>query len=131
MFKLFKKEVKRVYLDNAGATKVSAIAKRAFIDALDLFGNPSAIHQEGDRASHALQKARNSVATTLNAHSYEVIFVGTGTESCNLAIIGAINAAHGIEKPHIITTAIEHPAVLEPIKQLEKSGRVSVTYLPV
>jgi cysteine desulfurase len=131
MFKLFKKEVKRVYLDNAGATKVSAIAKRAFIDALDLFGNPSAIHQEGDRASHALQKARNSVATTLNAHSYEVTFVGTGTESCNLAIIGAINAAHGIEKPHIITTAIEHPAVLEPIKQLEKSGRVSVTYLPV
>lgn len=131
MFNLFNKKAKRIYLDNAGATRISAKALRAFSEALSLFGNPSAIHKEGDQASHALQKARNSVATTMNAHSYEVTFVGTGTESCNLAILGTIQATEGIGKPHIITSTIEHPAVLEPIRSLEKEGKVKVTYLPV
>lgn len=131
MFNLFTKKAKRIYLDNAGATKMSAKAMRALSESLMLFGNPSAIHKEGDHASHALQKARNSVATTMNAHSYEVSFVGTGTESCNLAILGAISAVQGVEKPHIITSVIEHPAVLEPIRHLEKEGKVEVTYLPV
>jgi cysteine desulfurase len=131
MFTLFSKKTKRIYLDNAGATPVSAKAIHALSEALSLFGNPSAIHKEGDQASHALQKARNSVATTMNAHSYEVTFVGTGTESCNLAILGTIRAVQGIKIPHIITSVIEHPAVLEPIRELEKNGRVAVTYLPV
>jgi cysteine desulfurase len=131
MFNLFKQNTKRIYLDNAGATKVSDRAKRALVESLDFFGNSSAIHQEGDRASHALQKARNSIATSLNAHSYEITFVGTGTESCNMAILGIAMALEGVEKPHIITSAIEHPAVLEPIRTLEKWGKVRVTYLPV
>jgi cysteine desulfurase len=137
MFTLFSKKAKRIYLDNAGATKVSEKAKRALMDSLDLFGNPSAIHQEGDRASHALQKARNSIATTINAHSYEVTFVGTGTESCNLAILGTVmGSQQSIDNrrqtiPHIITSAIEHPSVLEPIRALEKWGKARVTYLPV
>jgi cysteine desulfurase len=131
MFNLFTKKAKRVYLDNAGATRISTKAMQALSDSLSLFGNPSAIHKEGDQASHALQKARNSVATSMNAHSYEVTFVGTGTESCNLAILGTVLAVQGIEKPHIITSAIEHPAVLEPIRHLEKDGKVKVTYLPV
>ncbi|MEZ0209159.1 MAG: cysteine desulfurase family protein [Candidatus Paceibacterota bacterium] len=131
MFTFFNTKAKRVYLDNAGATKVSDKAKRALVDSLDVFGNPSAIHQEGDKASHALQKARNSIATSLNAHSYEITFVGTGTESCNLAIMGTITSVSGSTKPHIITSVIEHPAVLEPIRNLEKEGKVEVTYLPV
>lgn len=165
MFGLFTKEKnrakKRVYLDHAGATPVSSRAQAALMESLSLFGNPSAIHQEGDRASHLLQKARNLVAQALNAHSYEVLFTGTGTESCNLALYGVVNAwiqensSHAAHKkltsdsesknltpnsqpltvecclPHIITSSIEHPAVLEPIKQLERDGRVEVTYLPV
>lgn len=131
MFTLFKRTPKRVYLDNAGATPVSVRALRALMNGLRQFGNPSAIHQEGDHASHALQKARNVIATILNVHSYEVIFVGTGTESCNLAILGTIAKADTVSLPHVITSVIEHPAVLEPIRHLEKEGKVRVTYLPV
>ncbi len=131
MFNLFTKKQKRIYLDNAGATPVSKRAQDVLIERLSVFGNPSAIHQEGDKASQVLQKARNTVATVLNAHSYEVTFVGTGTESCNIAILGTIAKVAGISLPHIITTEIEHPAVLEPIRHLEKRGKVRVTYLPV
>jgi cysteine desulfurase len=137
MFNPFSTKPRRVYLDNAGATKVSTRAKSALVEALDVFGNPSAIHQEGDRASQMLQKARNAVATILNAHSYEMTFVGTGTESCNLAILGTYlgaieNLKFKIEnsRPHVIVSCIEHPAVLEPIKKLEREGKVVVTYLP-
>ncbi len=131
MFNLFTKKQKRIYLDNAGATPVSKRAQAVLIERLSVFGNPSAIHQEGDKASQVLQKARNTVATALNAHSYEITFVGTGTESCNIAILGTIAKVSGITLPHIITTEIEHPAVLEPIRHLEKTGKVRVTYLPV
>lgn len=131
MFGIFSTKPKRIYLDNAGATPMSEKAKLALTQAFDTFGNPSAIHKEGDRASHLLSRARNMIATAMNAHSYEVTFVGTGTESCNLAILGTVLSSHGVENPHIITSSIEHPAVLEPIKYLEKQGKVRVTYLPV
>jgi len=133
MFNLFNKKAKRIYLDNAGATPLGESAKHTLLKYGDVFGNPSAIHKEGDLASQALQKARNTIATVLNAHSYEIIFTGNGTESCNLAILGCSShwVVRGGQLPHIITTEIEHPAVLEPIKYLEKQGRVTVTYLPV
>lgn len=136
MFNLFKKKIRRIYLDNAGATPVSARAKRALVDTLSLYGNPSAIHKEGDKASYALQKARNRIATALNAHSYEIVFTSTGTESCNFAILGTYEgskqwAVRSGQLPHIITSTIEHPAVLEPIKKLEREGKAIVTYLPV
>lgn len=110
---------------------MSSRALKTLIETASLFGNASAIHKEGDAASRALQKARNMVATALNAHSYEILFVGTGTESCNTAILGIISAANDSTVPHIITTSIEHPSVMEPIKKLEKEGKVTVTYLPV
>ena len=122
---------KRIYLDNAGATPLSQKALEALSSSYSIFGNPSAIHKEGDLASQTLQKARNTIATALNAHSYEITFTGNGTESCNLAILGTVKSKMDVEKPHIITTSIEHPSVLEPIKQLEKWGKVRVTYLPV
>lgn len=131
MFNLFSQNKKRIYLDTAGATPLGKSSKEALLKYADFFGNPSAIHKEGDIASQLLQKARNTIATALNAHSYEIIFTGNGTESCNLAILGMMKSKMEVEKPHIITTAIEHPAVLEPIKQLEKWGKVTVTYLPV
>jgi cysteine desulfurase len=131
MFTLLSRKKRRIYLDNAGATPMSGSSRKTLVDAFDLYGNPSAIHKEGDKASHALQRARNAIATVLNAHSYEMTFTGTGTESCNLAIMGIMKSRMDVEKPHIITTAIEHPSVLEPIKQLEKWGKATVTYLPV
>jgi cysteine desulfurase len=86
-----------------------------------------------------LDKARAMCATTLNAHAYEVYFMSSGTESCNLAITGvysAFSTTHNPQPtttplPHIITSSIEHPAVLEPIKKLEREKKVRVTYLPV
>lgn len=131
MFAFFNKKNGRVYLDNAGSTPMSTASKNALFDALSFFGNASAIHKEGDQASHALQKARNQIATTLNAHSYEILFASTGTESCNMAILGTVEAAKEIALPHVITSVIEHPAVLEPIRELEKKGKIRVTYVPV
>lgn len=128
----------RVYLDNAGATEVGVCALHALLEALNTYGNPSGIHHEGADASQLLDTARARCATELNAHAYEVYFVGSGTESCNLAVLGVYEGykrqtteERGQTIPHIITSAIEHPAVLEPVKWLEKNGKVSVTYLPV
>lgn len=133
MFTLFKKKEKRVYLDHAGGAPVSLLARQALRENIFLFGNPSAIHKEGDQASRLLTSARNKIATTINAHSYEVYFTSSGTESCNLAIYGTIAAwkKSNSGTPHVIVSAIEHPAVLEPVRALEKEGQVSVTYVPV
>ncbi len=136
---LFNKKQKRIYLDNAGATEIGERAKRALLEALATYGNPSGIHKEGAEASVLLDKARAMCATEINAHAYEVYFVSSGTESCNLAILGTYfsfskNVKLKTENsplPHIITSSIEHPAILEPIKSLEKEGKISVTYLPV
>ena len=139
VFSFLKQKSNRVYLDNAGATEIGARAKRALVEALSIYGNPSAIHKEGDIAGRLLDKARNICAKILNAHAYEIYFVGSGTESCNLAVIGTyfgFSTTYNLQPetyllPHIIVSAIEHPAVLEPIRHLEKSGKVRVTYLPV
>lgn len=138
MFTFFQKKQKRIYLDNAGATEIGGHASRALLESLSIYGNPSAIHQEGVEAALLLDKARALCATVLNAHAYEIYFTGTGTESCNLAVLGTYEGHRKHELgsknqgiPHIITSSIEHPAVLEPIHQLEKKGLVTVTYLPV
>ena len=141
MYNFFKKIFnvnKRVYLDYAGATPTSARAKRALSESAYIYGNPSAIHKEGVEAGLLLDKARTICGNVLNAHSYEIYFVGSGTESCNLAILGTYQGfrqqtldSRQQKIPHIITSAIEHPAVLEPIHYLEKQGLVRVTYLTV
>ncbi|MDD4989612.1 MAG: aminotransferase class V-fold PLP-dependent enzyme, partial [Candidatus Pacebacteria bacterium] len=127
MFSFFKQKSKRVYLDNAGATEIGARAERALLESLSLYGNPSGIHKEGVEAGLLLDKARALCATALNAHAYEIYFVGSGTESCNLAVLGTYNGyvkhearsmkqeeIRGTNKvaslPHIITSSIEHPA---------------------
>ena len=138
MFTFFRNTKERVYLDNAGATEIGARAERALIEALRIYGNPSGIHKEGVEAGLFLDKARAFCATVLNAHAYEIYFVGSGTESCNLAVLGTYLGSTKNEErrtkngiPHIITSSVEHPAVLEPIRLLEKEGKVTVTYLPV
>lgn len=139
ILQFFTSKEKRIYLDNAGATEIGERAKRALLEALSTYGNPSGIHKEGAEASVLLDKARAMCATVLNAHAYEIYFTSSGTESCNLAVLGTYDSyrrQHTKDKepqtlPHIITSSIEHPAILETIKLLEREGKVTVTYLPV
>lgn len=93
----------------------------------ECFGNPSSIHATGRRARRHLDEAREKMAAVLGVRPNEVIFTSGGTESNNLAIRGAVLAAEG---GHIVTSSIEHPAVLETCRALEKTG-IAVTYLDV
>lgn len=127
---------KRVYLDNAGATNMSARAKRALVLAIDTYGNPSAIYKEGDVAKKELDNVRKKMGDLINARKHEVYFTGTGTESCNLAIFGVYLAwkkenEHSTKLPHIIISSIEHPAVMEVVNYLSINSLANVTYLPV
>lgn len=106
---------------------VSKKIKRYFWDTSAGFDNPSSIHKEGLLASKKVDEARQQIANILFAHPNEIIFTGSGTESDNLAILGTAELS---TKKHIITTAIEHKAVLEPCRYLQKKG-YRVTYLGV
>ena len=118
----------KVYLDHAATTPVAKEVLDAMIEFFDeKFGNASSLHLYGREAREALEKSREEVAELINADADEIIFTGSGTESDNLAIKG-IAFAHG--KGHIITSKIEHPAVLETCRYLEKKG-YEVTYLSV
>ncbi|MDD4989857.1 MAG: cysteine desulfurase family protein [Candidatus Pacebacteria bacterium] len=126
--------MKRIYLDNAATTKIDKQVFAAMEPYLKQdFGNPSSLHWFGEKAHEAVSKSRQQVADFLGCNFLEVFFTGSATESDNLAILGVVKAAQkkGIAKPHIITSAIEHPAVLEPIKYLEKAGEIEATYLAV
>lgn len=118
----------KVYLDHAATTPVDKEVLEAMLPFFDeKFGNASSLHTYGREAREALEKSREEVAKLINADADEIIFTGSGTESDNLAIKG-IAFKHG--KGHIITSKIEHPAVLETCKYLEKKG-FDVTFLPV
>ena len=122
-----------IYLDNAASTPVLEEVFQEMIPYLkESYGNPSSIHKFGREAMYAIQKARKQVAGIINANQRDVIFTSGGTEANNLAIKGAALRMREINprKKHIVTSSIEHEAVLEPIKDLERIG-FEVTYLPV
>ena len=122
--------MRRVYLDNNATTTLAPEVFEAMKPYLvEDFGNASSIHWFGQRAKNAVEKARQQVAKLLNARPSEVIFTSGGTESDNAAIFGIVQAAR-VADPHIITTGIEHHAVLNTAQALEKRG-VSVTYVRV
>jgi len=89
--------------------------------------NPSSLHSLGQAANRAVTQARQTIAGIINGHADEIIFTSGGTESDNLAIYGILAAAASKAKPHIITTAIEHHAVLEPLLDLQKKGQILLT----
>lgn len=91
------------------------------------FGNPSSIHHYGNKARHAVERARKQAADLINAKTDEIIFTSGGTEANNMAILGT---ASRFKSGHIITSCIEHPSVINPLKHLEGLG-FKVTYLPV
>lgn len=116
------------YLDNAATTRVSQSAARAALEAMtEGFGNPSARYELGTQAAKELKSHRETVAKALGCDSRELFFTSCGTEGDNWAIQAALWKNRRVGK-HIITTAIEHAAVLEPCKRLEQQG-YEVTYL--
>ena len=122
--------MRRVYLDNNATTPLAPEVFEAMKPyLLEDYGNASSIHWYGQRARNAVEKARQQVAKLINARPGEVIFTSGGTESDNAAIFGIVQAAR-VAAPHVVTTAIEHHAVLNTAQALEKRG-VSVTYLRV
>jgi cysteine desulfurase len=116
-----------IYLDHNATTPLDPEVKAAIIHALDIFGNPSSAHLFGREARAVIDRSRQSVAELLNCSPDEVLFTSGGTESNNLAIFGV---AFKKGKGHIISTCIEHPAVLNPLQRLQRQG-FRVTYLPV
>lgn len=118
------------YLDNSATTRCIEPVRDIMIKTMmEDFGNPSSKHMKGVEAEKYLKDAREILAKTLKVTEKEIYFTSGATESNNWAIIGAARANHRAGK-HLITTAIEHPAVLAPMQYLEEEG-FRVTYLPV
>lgn len=121
---------KRIYVDNAATTKIAPEVLEAMLPCFnETFGNPSSIYAEGRAAKSAIEKAREQVATAIGAKPNEIYFTGSGSEADNWAI-RSVARRYKEKGNHIITTAIEHHAVLHTCQDLEKQG-YEVTYLPV
>lgn len=122
--------MRKVYLDNAATTALSPRVLEAMLPYFtQYYGNPSSVHAFGREAKQGLDKARDQVAKALNCEPSEVIFTGCGTESDNTVLLG-VAQRYGDKGKHIITTNVEHHAILHTCEYLEKQG-YSVTYLPV
>ncbi|MCD4796121.1 MAG: cysteine desulfurase [Candidatus Cloacimonetes bacterium] len=124
------KTIKPIYLDYNATTPIDPEVAEAMLPYLnEYFGNPSSSHRFGMQAKRAVEKARNQIAELINCQTYEIIFTSCGTESNNYALKGAAfkNRSKG---NHIITSTIEHPAIIEVCRYLETVG-FEVTYVPV
>ncbi len=121
-----------VYLDNSATTRCLDEV-REYMDGLydKIYGNPSSLHHMGVLAEKEIKRAKEIIAGSLKASEKEIIFTSGGTESDNMAIFGTVLSKSGTRKgKHIISTEIEHPAVLMPLKELSERG-YEVTLLPV
>ncbi|WML40666.1 cysteine desulfurase family protein [Neobacillus sp. OS1-2] len=122
--------MERIYLDHAATTPMHPKVIEKMLEVMNVtFGNPSSIHSYGREARHYLDLARAALARSIGAKENEIIFTGGGTEADNMALFGVAESCQNKGK-HIITTQVEHHAVLHACKQLEKMG-FEVTYLPV
>jgi cysteine desulfurase len=122
--------MKRIYLDHNATTPPHPLVIEAMTPyCRDIFGNPSSVHTFGQQTRKGVEEAREKVAALIGADPREIVFTSSGTESDNLALQG-IARAHGKRGKHIITSSIEHPAVLRTCQCLEEEG-FRVTYLPV
>jgi len=121
-----------IYLDNAASTAVHPEVVKEMMPYFDSqYGNPSSIHQFGRKAKNAIQKARKQVAALIGAEPDEILFTSGGTESNNTILYGIpkLQGSH-LDQNHIITSSIEHEAILQPCKEFENIG-IKITYLPV
>jgi len=121
-----------IYLDNAASTAVHPEVVKEMMPYFDSqYGNPSSIHQFGRKAKNAIEKARKQVAALIGAEPDEILFTSGGTESNNTILYGIpkLQRSH-LDQNHIITSSIEHEAILQPCKEFENIG-IKITYLPV
>lgn len=125
----------RVYLDNAATTPIAKEVLEAMMPYFsEKFGNASSIHSWGKEAKEALEKSREKIAKKINAEPHEIIFTSGGTEANNLATKGIVLAyrkTHKQEKPHIITTKIEHSCIINSLKFLQENDLAEVTFIDV
>lgn len=119
--------LEKAYFDNSATTMLCTKAKEAIVEACDMYGNPSSLHKMGILSSRMLEDARKTVAESISADVSEIYFTSGGTESDNMAIVGAVKALHRRGRK-IVTTAFEHSAVMHTMKQLEVDG-FEVIYL--
>ncbi len=121
-------EVQRFYFDHNATTPVSPAVLEVLVPALlEVYGNASSIHQHGQMAKQKLEIARCQVAGLIGCDPKDLVFLSGGTEADNLAILGTVRANSAARK-HVVTTTIEHPAVLNTCRQLEREG-VEVSYV--
>lgn len=116
-----------LYLDDASTAPIRQTVKNRVVEMLDVFGNPSSLHRVGMEAETSLQQARSVLMKHLGLQHGRLVFTGSGTEANNLAILGTANVLKS-RGNHMITTAIEHPAVLETMRYLENNG-FDITYI--
>jgi cysteine desulfurase len=120
-----------IYLDHNATTPVRPEVVEVMLPYLNThFGNPSSVHRAGRRAKQGLEDGREQVAALLNARPADVLFTSGGTESNNLALRGVLRQVAYGKNTHVVTTAIEHSSVLEPLQMLAQEG-ISLTILPV
>lgn len=119
--------MQRIYLDNAATTSLDpAVLESMMPFFTEQFGNASSIYSYGREARMAIEQSRKTVALLLEVKPGEIFFTGSGTESSNTAIVGAVN---DLQCKHIITSRIEHHATLYTVQHLEKIGKVDVSYV--
>jgi cysteine desulfurase len=124
--------MKRIYADYNATTPLAPEALEAMLPYLkEHFGNASSVHVFGREARAAIDDARVRVAKLLGAQEGEIVFTGGGTEADNTAVFGVVRASRKRGSRHIVTSSIEHHAVLHACQYLEKTGECEVTYLPV
>lgn len=117
---------RKIYLDHNATTAIAPGVRDYMHDLMDVYGNPSSIHGEGKKSRKIIEAARRKVAQQINCTAKRIVFTGGGSESNNLAIKG-VAFAHWGEKNHIITSSVEHPAVIKTCQWLEKVGfRITV-----
>jgi cysteine desulfurase len=120
-----------IYLDHAATTPLDPRVRAAMLPYLDAqYGNPSSIYALGRQARQALDEARDTVAAALGAHPNEILFTGSGSEADTTAIVGVAFAQRARGR-HIVTSAVEHHAVLHSCQYLEQEHGFRVTYVPV
>lgn len=120
-----------IYLDNSATTRAYDSVRDVVAKVLcEDYGNPSSMHRKGVGAEKYIREAKETFAKLLKVQEKEIYFTSGGTESDNLALIGAARANHRAGK-HLITTSIEHPAILNTMRYLEEEEGFRVTYLPV
>ena len=124
------KKMKKIYLDYASTTPIDPMILKSMLPYFDMkYSNPSSMYESGRMAKSVIDESRKKIAKCINCKPDEIIFTGSGTEADNLAILG-IARAYRDRGNHIIISSIEHKAISEPAKQLEKEG-FEITVLPV